>query len=135
MVVDANVWISAFILQDVHHGVCRSWLAERLEAEDRLVVPTLVLPEVAGAVRRRSADPRLSEKAVQAILHVPGLRLVSVDRDVGDRAARIAVDVALRGADAVYVAVAQLLSLPLVTLDAEIGERAKAIVTLVNLSS
>jgi predicted nucleic acid-binding protein len=128
MVVDANVWVSGLLPADVHHQASRRWLEGAIGAGEVLAVPTLVFPEVAGAIRRRSGDAHLSAEAVQSILRVPDLRIVSVDRDLGDDAARIANDLAIRGADAVYVAVARRLQLPLVTFDEEVRLRARAIV-------
>jgi len=45
-----------------------------------VVVSRLVLlPEVAGAVARRTGDPRLARRAVDAVLRLPALRRVLVD--------------------------------------------------------
>jgi predicted nucleic acid-binding protein len=57
-------------------------------------------------------------------LHLSGLRLVASDRRLGKAAAELAASAGLRGADAVYAALAQHLSIPLVTWDEEIGQRA-----------
>ena len=63
-----------------------------------VVVSRLVLlPEVAGAVARRTGDPRLARRAVDAVLRLPALRLVQVD---DSRARRPGSP----GADAVYIA-------------------------------
>jgi predicted nucleic acid-binding protein len=52
-------------------------------------------------------------------LRLPGLRLVPVGAELGRQAARLAADLRLRGANAVYVAVAARLDIPLVTWDGE----------------
>src|SRR3989441_165657 len=39
----------------------------------------VLLPEVAGAVARRTGDPRLARRAVDAVLRLPALRRVLVD--------------------------------------------------------
>src|SRR2546422_376221 len=63
-----------------------------------VVVSRLVLlPEVAGAVARRTGDPRLARRAVDAVLRLPALRLVQVD---DSRARRPGSP----GAEAVYIA-------------------------------
>jgi predicted nucleic acid-binding protein len=57
------------------------------------------------------------------LLAVPGLRLVPIEAGLADSAASAAADYLLRGADAIYAAVAQALNLPLVTLDEELRRR------------
>lgn len=70
---------------------------------------------------------------MRMVLATPGLRVVSVDAEVGRRAAEMAAIYRLRGADAIYVAVAYLLALPLATLDGEMRERGAAAVEIVAL--
>ncbi len=53
------------------------------------------------------------------MLRLPVLHLVTLHRQLGISAAQLAADLHLRGADAVYVAIAEALSLPLVTWDRE----------------
>jgi predicted nucleic acid-binding protein len=124
VVVDASVWVSGLIVTEVHHPVSRRWLDERVAAGDPLIVPTLLLAEFAGAVSRRTGAPELGRQSAQELLALPGLRLVALDSDLGSLAAEIAAVLRLRGADAVYVAVARSLGLPLVTWDREIHARA-----------
>ncbi len=128
MVVDASVWVSALVPQDVHHARSRAWLEERLREGVLLVAPIILLAEVAGAIARRTGDPALGERATEMLLSLPNLRLAPIENRVGDEAARLAAQLRLRGADALYVAVASLLEVPLVTWDREQQERCKAVV-------
>ncbi len=125
MVVDASVWVSRLLPQDTNHSATREWLARHLENGSLTASPTLALAEVAGAVARRTASARLGTRAVQSLLAVPGLRLIAVDRRLAMTAGRLAADLALRGADAVYVAAALDLGVPLVSWDAEQRERGR----------
>jgi len=120
MVVDASIWVSALIIRDIHHLESRQWLDGYLATEAALVAPTLLLPEVAGAVARRTGTANLGRQAVAQILQAPGLRLVPLGSDLAMEAAWAAADLQLRGADAVYVAVAYTLNLPLITWDQEL---------------
>ena len=52
-------------------------------------------------------------------------RLVPVEADLARRSARIARELKLRGADAVYVALARRLGIPLVTWDRDQLEQAR----------
>jgi predicted nucleic acid-binding protein len=56
----------------------------------------------------------------------PGIRLVGLDASLAEEAALLATDQGLRGADAVYLAVAARFGLPVVTWDLEMMHRAPA---------
>ena len=127
-VVDASVWVSVFLTQDVHHRAARRWLDDRLASGETIVSPVLLLSEVGGAISRQTKSPETAARALKVIGGIPGLRLVPVDHRLGRAAADLAVQLRLRGADAVYVAVAAHLKIPLVTLDAEQKERARELI-------
>jgi predicted nucleic acid-binding protein len=129
MVVDASVWVSRLVPQDVHHAATREWLEQQARSGQLFVAPVLALAEVAGAISRR-AGRRLARRAIVVLLRVPGLRLVPIDTRLGQSAARLAADLALRGADAVYVAMAHHLNLPLTTWDGEQRERANRLIVV-----
>jgi predicted nucleic acid-binding protein len=119
IVVDASVWVSRLVPQDVHHAASRQWLEERAAAGRDLVAPVLLLLEVAGAIARRTGEPALGRRAARDLLRVPGLRVVPLDRRLGLAATRLAADLRLRGADAAYVATAARLGVPLFTWNRE----------------
>jgi len=128
VVVDASVWVSRLVASDVNHEASRTWLEKFAVGENQFVAPTLVLPEVSGSVARRAEDAKSGHDAVKLILHLPSLRLISLDRALSESAAQLAADHMLRGADSVYVAVAKQLNIPLVTLDEEQFKRASKII-------
>jgi predicted nucleic acid-binding protein len=127
-VVDASVWVSVLSAREPHHDQSRRWLRSQ---SGPITIPALALSEVAGAVARRTGSTEDGRTAVKTVLATPELRIVSVTDDVGLDAAELAASYRLRGADAIYVAVARMLALPLATLDAEIEGRAAAIVKVV----
>jgi predicted nucleic acid-binding protein len=128
MVVDASVVVSRLVSHDVHHEASRRWLTRHVARGGLVVAPALLLLEVAGAVARRTGPPRLARRAVDAVLRLPGLRLVPVDDPLALTAARVAGRLRVRGADAVYIAAAAGLRLPLVTWDVEQRDRAAGFV-------
>ena len=128
MVVDASVWVSRLVPPDVHHAASRRWMARHTADGGVLVAPVLLLPETAGAISRRTGTPELAHRAVNRLLRLRSLRLVPVDGRLAEAAARLAADLGLRGADAVYVATAQLLNIPLVTWDSDQQARAARVI-------
>lgn len=129
-VVDASVWVSALVAGETDHAASRAWLERRAHASQLVVGPSLLLPEVAAAISRRTGRPRLGHRAVSALLRWPGLRIVAIDEELAEKAARLAADLRLRGADAVYVAVACRIEVPLVTWDREQLERGTRVVSV-----
>ena len=118
-VVDASVWVSRFVPGDEHHLLSRSWFAALVTEGDKVVSPALLLPELAGAIARRTGSADLAIRAVELVQEYPIVRLVPIDALVAEVAARLAGELRLRGADAVYLAVAYQLGIPLITWDHE----------------
>jgi len=129
-VADASVWIGALLPIDAHHATSRAWLDERMRRGEIIYAPDLLLVELAGGVARRTGDKIRTGHLVAALRLNPHVRWVALDEALRDRAAQLAIDLRLRGADAVYVATAQQLGVPLVTFDDEQLERAGPAVTV-----
>ena len=130
VVVDASVWVSRLVPQDTHHEASRSWFEMFTASGGRLVAPVLLLPEIAGAISRRTGAPNLARQAVQQLLRLRSLRLVALDRRLGLAASQLAADLGLRGGDAIYVAIADQLKIPLLTWDNEHVEKAGMQITV-----
>jgi predicted nucleic acid-binding protein len=86
-----------------------------------------------GAISRQTGDTTLAERAVRMLQALPWLRLVEMERDLMRAVARLAAELALRGADACYVALALQLGLPLLTLDQEQRSRSAGVVDILAL--
>ncbi|HSH80214.1 MAG TPA: type II toxin-antitoxin system VapC family toxin [Herpetosiphonaceae bacterium] len=118
-VIDASVLVSWFHQADAFHHPTRVWLREYLLAGGRLVAPVLLQSEVAGALTRRTSSQAIGARASRWFQALPEIHLFPLDKALGQRAAELAIDLRLRGADAIYVAVAEQLGLPLITWDRE----------------
>lgn len=128
IVVDASVWVGRFLPQDAFHTLSRTWLTNSTLAAQTLVVPTTVFAEIAGAISRRTGHDLLGYEIVQQIRKLPTLQPIQIDNTLGDLAAELASTYRLKGADAVYLAVAHRLQIPLVSWDEEQLRRASAVV-------
>ena len=120
--------MASLVVGDAHHQRSRAFLEAARERSETLVSPALVVPEVAGAVARRTNSALLARGAVRAMKLLPVLRLFVMDETLVDSAARIAADCGLRGSDAFYVAVAKRLSVRLVTWDRDQAKRATSVI-------
>ena len=122
--VDASVFLNAFNPYEAGHAESQRLLALLQERAAPIVVPTLLLPEVAAAVSRGRNDADLARRFAAATLRqLPHLVLIPLDESLAQQATNVAAQHRLRGSDAVYAAVALRFGSTLVTLDREQRER------------
>ena len=117
--IDASVWVNAFDQREPGHLVSRQFL-EVLRSQMRpIIVPNVVLVEVAGAISRTRRAPAQAQAFVTALSRLPHVTVRVLDEVCALHALTLAAQHGLRGADAVYAAVAREAGSTLVTLDNE----------------
>jgi predicted nucleic acid-binding protein len=121
--IDASVHVSALNPAEADSNSSREFLALVQREHVPLFCPTLLLVEVAAAVARALGDTRRAAALAAAVRGWPNQTLVPLDEPLAGRAASLAATALLRGADAVYAAVAQQYDTTLVTLDRQQLER------------
>lgn len=121
--VDASVFLNAFNPYEVGHKESHRLLTLLQEQATPIVVPTLLLPEVAAAIGRGRQDADLAREFVTTLIRLPHLVLIPLDITLAQQAADVAAQYRLRGSDAVYVAIALRFGSTLITLDREQRER------------
>jgi len=127
--VDASVFVNAFNPHEEGHAESLAILGTIQERGDPVIAPTLLLPEIASAVARASDDSAGSLDYANATAALAHLTLVSVSSAMARQAAELAAAHRLRGADAVYVAVARRYGTTLVSRDEEQRTRGSAAVS------
>lgn len=128
LTIDANIFVSARMRTEINHSISDQFLNRVVAAALLIYCPTLVLPETAAAIFRSTGRVSLANGAVSQILNFPYLTLVDLTADRARQAADLAVSCRLRGADAVYAAVAQEFGTTLITWDQELLTRGVAAV-------
>ena len=121
--VDASVFLNAFNPYEAGHEDSHRLLARLQQQAVPIIVPTLLLPEVAAAISRGREDEELARGFAAALERLPHLVWVPLDTTLAHQAAGVAAQFRLRGSDAVYAAVALRFGATLVTLDREQRER------------
>jgi predicted nucleic acid-binding protein len=116
-VVDASVCVAVFKSDEPGHADAVGWLATASRGEEPIVAPVIVLAEVAAALGRAGINNSSSGEVIQLLRSRQLLELFPVSEKLAARAAVLAAACRLRGADAIYVALADLLAVPLVTWD------------------
>lgn len=126
--LDANIFVRDASPGDPEHAACHALVARLYQSSTMIVLPNLVLAEIAGALSRSFRDPIRARLEVDLLRDLHTIRLIPLDDALAQEAAELAADRALRGADAVYVAVARRHGCALVSLDREQRERAAPVV-------
>jgi predicted nucleic acid-binding protein len=117
--VDASVFVNAFNPHERGHAASLQILAAIQERGDPIIVPTLLVAEIASAVARAADDAGGALEYANATAALPHLTLVGLTMPMAQRAAELAAAHRLRGTDAVYLAVARRYAATLVSRDDE----------------
>lgn len=126
--IDANIFVRDADVRDADQPTCHALLEALLARRAPLICPQILLPEVAGAVRRTWNDAVRGRLVAQFVGELPNLTLITIDDALAQDAAEIAADLGLRGMDAIYVATARRHGCTFVTLDDEPLRRAGTII-------
>lgn len=127
--IDASVFVNAFNPHEEGHGASLRILAAIQERGDPIVVPTLAIPEIAAAVARVNVDAAAALEYVTATAALSHLTLVALTQAIAQQAAELAAAHKLRGADAVYLAIARRYGATLVSRDREQRVRGSRVAT------
>ena len=125
-VVDASVWIAWHKKDDKFHAQARQIIQSLTSKQERINLPAIAFTEVAGAIKRTTKN---NDDALGAVLFMKDTEPeVFVDFGVLEPiATEIAINHSLKGADACYLAVAQITRSNLYTFDKQQQEAFDAI--------
>jgi len=126
--IDASVFVNAFNPHEDGHDGSLAFLATIHRQSDPVIVPSLLLVEVASAVARATNDPEGALAYSESIAALPYVSVIALTSALARQAASLAAQHRLRGADAVYVAVARRYGTTIASRDREQRTRAAAVV-------
>jgi predicted nucleic acid-binding protein len=124
--IDASVFVASYRMQETGSAISRDLLRLVREADVPLIEPAILPVEIAAALAHAGENPAWAAEYAESVMDCPYLSLQIMDEHMARRALVLAAECRLRGADALYVAVAAQYGARLVTLDAEQLERAPA---------
>ncbi|MSS70800.1 MAG: PIN domain-containing protein [Candidatus Latescibacteria bacterium] len=117
--VDASVWVNGFDQREPGHEISRQFLDLLGKQVIPVFVPNLILSEVAGAISRTRNNPSQAEAFAILLSKLPNVTVIPLDNPLAHQAFILAARHGLRGADAVYAAVATQRGCTLISLDNE----------------
>ena len=127
-VIDASVFLASVRPVELHHRESLE-LFKRLKAHRRPVfVPSILPAEIAAGFSRNGIKPLRVRRLLALIQEQVNIQPIGVDENLGTLAAEVAIYQRIRGCDAIYVALAQVMNATLITLDEEQRQRIPATV-------
>jgi predicted nucleic acid-binding protein len=124
--IDTSVHINALNSTEEGSLESQAFLEQASRRPWPIFSPTLLLVEVAAAVARAFDNAEKGAMVAQAVRNLPAQIWVPLDESLADEAALLGAERRLRGADAVYAAVARRYGTTLVTRDRQQLERLQA---------
>jgi predicted nucleic acid-binding protein len=115
--IDTSVLISALGETEECHDASRAFLQALAGKPVIVILPTLIYPELSGAVSRLSQNPALAIDSLRTLDLLPNLNVIPLDEHLARKAAVVACEGGMKGSDAVFVAVAERFESVLVSLD------------------
>lgn len=128
--IDTSVWVNGFDHREAGHATSRQLLDQLGRQSLSIIVPSLLLVEVAGAISRTRQDAQQAQAFATALSQLPNVAFISLNEALVRHALVLAAQHQLRGADAVYAAVALHAGCTLISLDREHLTRLKSVVTV-----
>ncbi len=128
--IDASIWINSFDQQERGHETSRHLLMVLGQQGIQISAPYLLLPEVSGAISRTRKNAEQAQDFAFMLTQLPNLTFLAFDELLGEQALQLAAKHKLRGADAVYAAVALKTNHILVSLDNEHLSRLTNVLTV-----
>ncbi len=126
--IDASVWLNAFRPQEHGSDDSLAFLEKIRRSHEPIISPTLLLPELAAALARGGERRENVLNFVNSVKALPHQVLIALDETTAQVAVDLAEQCKLRGADAVYAAVAFRFGAILVTRDHEQLDHLKGVV-------
>ena len=130
VILDASVFVNAFSPTETGSDTSMKLLDQLRQNGIPVIVPTLLLPEIAAAIARKQGNAELALVLTDQVRKLPNLTLVDLDEALANSSSETAANHRLRGSDAVYAAVALRFGSLLVTLDSEQAERLQAVLSV-----
>jgi len=127
--IDSCVFISTFCRTDPNHENGKKILEEIIDGKIEAVIPTIAMPEVCGVIRRVTGSVEMAnevKKELEDLINSGLLKIEELTKRRMKEASEVAIRLGVKGADAIFISLAQELDAELVTFDNEIKKKIKS---------
>ena len=126
--LDSSVIVAALRKQEIHHNVARNILEKVKNGEYIAIEPYIVLVEIVAAIKRRTGSIELANRVKDDLLAINNINFTDLESIRADAAAEIAINMGVRGMDAIVIQIAKEFGIPLISLDMEMIEKSRSFV-------
>lgn len=122
--------VAALRKQEVHYEASKNLLEKVKDGNHIAIEPYIVLIEVVAAIKRRTGSTELAKRVKNDFLAIDTINFTELESIRASDASEIAMNLGVRGMDAIVIQTAKEFNVPLITLDKEIIEKAKSFVDI-----
>lgn len=122
--------VAALRKQEVHHEAAKILLETVKDGKHIAIEPYIVLIEVVAAIKRRTGSTELAKRVKNDILAIDTINFTDLESTRAGYASEIAMNLGVRGMDAIIIQTAKEFNIPLITLDKEMIEKARSFVDI-----
>ena len=128
--LDSSVIVAALRKQEVHYEAAKNLLEKVKDGNHIAIEPYIVLIEVVAAIKRRTGSTELAKRVKNDFLAIDTINFTDLESTRASDASEIAMNLGVRGMDAIVIQTAKEFNVPLITLDKEMIEKAKLFVDI-----
>lgn len=128
--LDSSVIVAALRKQEVHYEDAKNLLEKVKDGNHIAIEPYIVLIEIVAAIKRRTGSTKLAKRVRNDFLAIDTINFTDLESTRANDASEIALNLGVRGMDAIVIQTAKEFNIPLITLDKEMIEKAKSFVDI-----
>lgn len=95
VVIDASVWASRLMPQDINHVASAAWVERYRESGGLLTAPDFILVEIAAGLTRRTGQASLAKQSIRYLTYHGPVRIVPIERSLITRGSKTCYGFAL----------------------------------------
>lgn len=123
--IDTSVFVSALLSKEENHNRAIEILSNISSEDSIIVLPYIVLIEIASAIIRRTKSEELTLSAIRTLTQNEKIIFVKLDKDFSLKTIKTVLKFNLRGMDSILVQVSRTYKTELISFDEEINRKLK----------
>lgn len=133
IVIDASVIVAAYFEKEKFNKAAKNFFNKFTAKQETALIPEIALVEIASAIARGAKNPNYAINFCEELRKFPNFLYIPIDESLSKLAVQIAGKFYLRGADAIYTALAYKYQAGLATLDLEQKEKSSKIIKIIEV--